>query len=156
MSQQQPLYGKRQAECLQWREALRAPDRERFELLADNATPCKRLVDIGCGWGQFLGLIADRVEELWGVDECPDRIYDIHKVCPQAKTVMCRSDRLTLPDEYFDVVVTSQMLHEVKLFGQEEELHATLSEIWRVLADGGRWLLLDHLDAGFNGLDRLG
>jgi len=44
--------------------------------------------------------------------------------------------------------VTSQMLHEVKLFGEKGELVRVLREIRRILADGGRYLLLDHLDAG--------
>ena len=144
----QALYGEREADCSHWREALRPSDRERFELLVEHAVPCRRLVDIGCGWGQFLGLVQDQVEEIWAVDESPDRMRDIAKACPKAKQVVCRADRLELPDAHFGVAVTAQMLHEVKLFGQEGELQRTLSEVYRILAPGGRWLLLDHLDAG--------
>jgi len=117
-------------------------------LLLDHLGACRRLVDVGAGWGQFLALAAERVEEIWAVDESPDRARDIHKACPKAKVVICRADRLELPDEYFDAAVTSQMLHEVKLFGEKGELEEALSEIHRVLTRGGRYLLLDHLDAG--------
>jgi ubiquinone/menaquinone biosynthesis C-methylase UbiE len=90
----------------------------------------------------------DYVSEVWGVDESPHRLKDLGEVCPKAKVVMCRADRLDLPDQYFDVAVTSQMLHEVKLFGTDFELQTVLQEIKRILAAGGRYLLLDHRDAG--------
>ncbi len=62
--------------------------------------------------------------------------------------VICKADRLELPGTYFDAAVTSQVLHEVKLFGAEGDLPATLRGIHRCLAPGGRYLLLDHQDAG--------
>lgn len=147
MRERQPLYGKAEAECLEVRETMR-DDGLKYGLLLDNLGPCKQLVDIGAGWGQFLALAADRVEELWAVDECPDRTADLNKACPKAQVVICRGDRLDLPDDYFDTVVTSQMLHEAKLFGESGELELTLAEICRVLTSGGRYLLLDHQDAG--------
>jgi ubiquinone/menaquinone biosynthesis C-methylase UbiE len=145
----QPLYGAEEAKSLQDREGFIKKDNElRFRLLMENLGPCRRIVDIGCGWGQFLGLAQDRVPELWGVDESPDRIEDVRRSCPKAKMVICGADKLALPDAYFDAAVTSQMLHEVKLFGEEGELAKVLLEIRRILAKGGRYLLLDHLDAG--------
>jgi ubiquinone/menaquinone biosynthesis C-methylase UbiE len=121
---------------------------EKFSLLLQHLGRCRHLVDIGCGWGQFLLAARDHVVELWGVDESPHRLKDTKEVCPEAKMVLCRADCLQLPDAYFDVAVTSQMLHEVKLFGTELELRKVLQEIRRVLVRGGRYLLLDHRDAG--------
>jgi ubiquinone/menaquinone biosynthesis C-methylase UbiE len=147
--QNDPIYKKDQAKCLQEIEALAGKDNQlKFSLLLENIGSCQRLVDIGCGWGQFLAMAQDYPAELWGVDESPDRVRDIRQACPKANVVICRADKLKLPDRYFDVAVTSQMLHEVKLFGEESQLQGTLSEIRRVLVDGGRYLLLDHLDAG--------
>ena len=118
-SPRQPLYGAYEARSLQDREGfIEKQDQLRFPLLLENLGPCRRIVDIGCGWGQFLGLAQDRVPELWGVDESPDRIEDVKRSCPKAKMVICRADKLTLPDRHFDAAVTSQMLHEVKLFGE--------------------------------------
>lgn len=148
-SPRQPLYKADEAKSLQDREGFIKKDSQlRFSLLLENLGPCRRLVDIGCGWGQFLGLAQNHVPELWGVDESPDRIEDVKRSCPKAKMVICRADKLALPDRYFDVAVTSQMLHEVKLFGEEGELAKVLLEIRRILVTGGRYLLLDHLDAG--------
>jgi ubiquinone/menaquinone biosynthesis C-methylase UbiE len=145
----QPLYKKDEARCLRDRDTFAQTDvEEKFRLLLENIGSCQRLVDIGCGWGQFLVMTSDYVTELWGVDESPDQVKYVRQACPKAKVVMCRADRLELPDDYFDIAVTSQMLHEVKLFGEESELQKVLNEIRRILVRGGRYLLLDHMDAG--------
>ena len=147
MQDRQPLYGKAEAECLEVQETMRDDD-TKYGLLLENMGSPARLVDIGAGWGQFLALAAEHVDELWAVDECPERVENLNKACPRAKIVICRADKLDLPDDYFDAVVTSQMLHEVKLFGDPGEMPHALSEFRRVLKDGGRYLLLDHQDAG--------
>jgi ubiquinone/menaquinone biosynthesis C-methylase UbiE len=145
----QPLYKKDEARCLRDRDTFAQTDvEEKFRLLLENIGSCQRLVDIGCGWGQFLVTASDYVAELWGVDESPDQVKYVKQACPKAKVVICRADRLKLPDDYFDVAVTSQMLHEVKLFGEESELQRVLHEIRRILVQGGKYLLLDHMDAG--------
>jgi ubiquinone/menaquinone biosynthesis C-methylase UbiE len=145
----EPIYKKDEAKFLQEIEALAKRDNQlKFHLLLDIIGSCQRLVDIGCGWGQFLAMAEDYAAELWGVDESPDRVRNIKQACPRANVVICRADKLELPDRYFDVAVTSQVLHEVKLFGEEGQLQKTISEIRRILVDGGRYLLLDHLDAG--------
>jgi len=146
-----PLYGRDEAAALRRREADRAAnDDQKLALLLDRLGHCRRLVDIGCGWGQLLGKLAAAVPgaELWGADESPDRTKDVAEVCPGATVVICKANRLALPEAYFDVAVTSQVLHEVKLFGGAEQLSATLRGIHRCLAPGGRYLLLDHQDAG--------
>jgi len=141
------LYGKAQAECLRIQETKRDDDRK-YGLLLEHIGACRRLVDIGAGWGQFLALVQDRVDELWAVDESPDRVADLRQKCPKARVVMSRADQMDLPSDYFDVVVTSQMLHEAKLFGEPGEMRRVLGEIARMLRPGGRYLLLDHQDAG--------
>jgi ubiquinone/menaquinone biosynthesis C-methylase UbiE len=144
-----PLYGKEQACALRKREEyFKIEQRKKFSLILDHLGDCRRLVDIGCGWGQFLQWASRQVGEVWGVDESSDRMRDSQKVCPAAKLVLCRADKLDLPDDYFDAVSTTQMLHEIKLFGGEGELDKVLREIYRVLAPGGRYFLLDHRDAG--------
>ncbi len=147
-TQKEPLYKKDEAEYLQKREAWEQDNQEKFSLLLKELGLCQRLVDIGCGWGQFLGVAQDSVPELWGVEESPERLKDIKRACPGARIVICRADRMKLPDCYFDVAVTSQMLHEVKLFAKRSELQKVLSEIHRVLVEEGRYILLDHQDAG--------
>ncbi len=144
----EPLYERDQSACSRQREEYLLREGEaKFQLLLEHLGPCRRLVDIGCGWGQFLAMASERVEEVWGVDESPERLKDAALACPQAKLVKCRVQKLDLPDGYFDAAVACQILHEVELFSGRPELHAALSETCRVLARSGRFLLLDHLRA---------
>jgi ubiquinone/menaquinone biosynthesis C-methylase UbiE len=148
------LYGESEAEF--FRKRAKPGDKQdlrKVDLMSNYLGGCKRLVEIGCGWGQFLGIASKKVDEVWGVDESVEMTKGIKDNCPQAKLVVCRADNLDLPSEYFDIAVTSQMLHEVKLFGTLDELYKSLSEIRRVLALGGKYLLLDHLDAGDGNVD---
>lgn len=88
----EPLYKKDEAKYLEEREAFWERDnQEKFSLLLGKIERCQRLVDIGCGWGQFLSLVEDNVPELWGVDESPDRLKDLRSVCPKAKVVICQA-----------------------------------------------------------------
>ena len=90
-----PLYDRDKADFLREREASRESDNEaKFSLLLEHLGACRRLLDIGCGWGQFLRLAQDAVPEVWGVDESPDRLKDIERTCPKANVVVCRADRL--------------------------------------------------------------
>jgi ubiquinone/menaquinone biosynthesis C-methylase UbiE len=147
---EEPLYGKAEADALRAREEAKwaSETAEKCAVIEPYLADCRRLVDIGCGWGQFVRFAIPRVLEVWGVDESADRMDDCREACPEARLVRCRADDLDLPDGYFDVAVASQMMHEVALFGQPGELHRALSEVRRILAPGGEFLLLDHADAG--------
>jgi tRNA G46 methylase TrmB len=93
--QEAPLYDRAAARFLRRREAGRQKDTdEKLALLLGHVGRCRRLVDVGCGWGQFLAEAAGRADEFWGVDESPDRAADAARTCPAARLVICRTDRL--------------------------------------------------------------
>jgi ubiquinone/menaquinone biosynthesis C-methylase UbiE len=143
------IYGNAEADFLKERE--KSWDKKqliKFDLILENLGECHRLVDVGCGWGQFLKVVCNQVEEVWGLDESDQRTSDLKENCPKAKMVISRADNMPLPSDYFDAVVNSQMLHEVKLFGSEGELEKTLAEIHRILKKGGKYLLVDHRNCG--------
>ena len=148
-AQDGPLYDADRAAASRRREQwLLAEGDAKFPLLLERLGRCRRLVDLGCGWGQLLQMAAGQTQELWGVDESPQRLRDCARACPQARLVRCRVQKLDLPSGHFDAAVACQMLHEVVLFAGPADLRAALDEIRRVLTEGGRLLLLDHLDAG--------
>lgn len=145
------LYSRSAAEFCRSRELGKSwveDDREKIDTILSQLGQCDSFLDIGCGWGQVLEPVSTMVPRVVGVDESPHRIKDLKTLCPGAGIFIARAKDLGLRDTTFDVVLTSQMLHEVKLFGEEGELGSTLREIMRVLKPGGRYLLLDHLDPG--------
>ncbi|NIP44710.1 MAG: methyltransferase domain-containing protein [candidate division Zixibacteria bacterium] len=148
------LYGASEADFFRKRaESWDKRDLQKFDLMLKYCEDSTRLVDVGCGWGKFLEIASKQVDEVWGVDESIEMTKGIEQNCPRAQVVICRADNLDLPSGYFDIAVTSQMLHEVKLFGTRDELYRSLSEIRRILVSGGKYLLVDHLDAGDGNVD---
>jgi ubiquinone/menaquinone biosynthesis C-methylase UbiE len=148
-SRRPPLYDAAKAGFFRQHEApFRIEDREKIDLIRRTLGECRHLVDVGCGCGKLLGALQGEVSHLWGVDESREQIKGSARFCPAARILICRADGLALCGDCFDVLVTSQMLHEVVLFAGQQELCRVLGEIRRVLVTGGRYLLLDHADAG--------
>lgn len=91
----------------------------------------KRLLDIGCGDGEFTLTFRDTAEELWGVDISQSAVE--HSVQRGIRATFLDIDESPLPyeDNFFDVVVCCEVLAHVfdsdHLF---EEMH-------RVLKPGG-------------------
>lgn len=89
-SHKNPLYQKDEAEFMRERETpWRKDNKVKFSLLLEHIGSYKRLVDIGCGWGQFLCIAQEQVSEVWGVDESPARIEDCKQACSKTNLVMC-------------------------------------------------------------------
>jgi len=106
----------------------------------------EKILDVGCGTGT-LTLAASRLVgatgELHGIDAAPEMIERARqkaaKVGIPARFETAVVERLPYPDDFFDVVLSSLMLHHlpVKLRGK------ALQEMYRVLKPGGRLLIVD-------------
>ena len=81
------------------------------------------------------------------MDESEEMLEEAARNCPSAELVQAKAEDMEFREE-FDVVVTSQMLHEVKQFGAPRQMSKVLRAIWDALKPGGRYFLLDHLDPG--------
>ncbi len=151
MTTRKPLYSEEISRHARDRETGAAwtdSPKERVELVMSKLGECHSFLDLGCGWGAMLRAAAERVSRVVGVDESPHRVKDLQEQLPQADVRIRPACDTGLDDASFDVVLASQVLHEVKQFGEPGELEATLQEVWRVLTPGGRFMILDHLDAG--------
>jgi len=151
MSQVNPgraLYSPEEAEFLSKMEKKWARyNREKVEAIRSQLGPVDSLLEIGCGSGQILKGLARDVPKLVGVDEKVERLENASKNCPVAKLICATAEELKFQDE-FDVVLTSQMLHEVKQFGTIHQMSEILRAIWNAIKPGGRYFLLDHIDPG--------
>jgi demethylmenaquinone methyltransferase/2-methoxy-6-polyprenyl-1,4-benzoquinol methylase/phosphoethanolamine N-methyltransferase len=115
-------------------------------LNAASITAQDRVLDLGCGIGNILIALAERVDFSHppvGVDVSPDLIRIGEREIAQAglqgriKLQFSPATRLPFGDESFDVVLTSHVLKHL----DDEALLASFREVARVLPPGGRFLL---------------
>jgi len=104
-----------------------------------------RVVELGGGTGRNLPLYGDGVE-LTVVEPNPHMAARLNEraaeVGRQVTVVPDRAEALSFADGSFDFVVSTMMLCSVK------DLEASILEARRVLAPGGTWVFLEHINAG--------
>jgi ubiquinone/menaquinone biosynthesis C-methylase UbiE len=108
--------------------------------------PREKVLDVGCGTGSLAVLAAERVGEggrVCGIDPAPRMIAAaVRKAKRQNVMVDFRPgviEALPFPDQSFDLVVSSFMLHHVP----DEVKRPGFAEVRRVLRPGGRFFAVD-------------
>jgi ubiquinone/menaquinone biosynthesis C-methylase UbiE len=118
----------------------------RHILSAANITAEDRVLDLGCGLGNILIALAERIDFIHpaaGVDISPDLVRIGKREIAQAGLQdriglqVAPATRLPFEDGAFDVVLTSHVLKHL----DDEALLTSLREVVRVLRPGGRFLL---------------
>lgn len=112
-----------------WRDSL-SLYRELIEHLVGPET---RILDIGCGHGDFLRTVYERTPHTYGLD--PDSQALACNTVVRHK-VVGRAEALPFADSTFDLVVCSWVLEHL------EQPGAAFREIARVLKPGGRFIFL--------------
>lgn len=110
--------------------------------------PGESILDVGCGTGGVTIPAKTRVGEngsAAGIDPAPEMIAVARRKAERARTEIDFRvgviESLPFPDETFDVVTSSLMMHHLP-----EHLRVKgLAEIWRVLKPGGRILVADMI-----------
>lgn len=107
--------------------------------------PIKAL-DLGCGPGALSYALAEKLyqdSELTGIDISNDQLEyaSIHAPDYPCKMefINCSMDKLTFPNQYFDLVVTSMALHETP----PQVRRKAIEEVGRVLKPEGEFILID-------------
>jgi ubiquinone/menaquinone biosynthesis C-methylase UbiE len=118
----------------------------RHILSAANITAEDRVLDLGCGIGNILIALAERIDFIHpaaGVDISPDLVRIGEREIAQAGLhdriglQVAPATRLPFEDGAFDVVLTSHVLKHL----DDDALLISLREVLRVLRPGGRFLL---------------
>jgi hypothetical protein len=106
----------------------------------------RRVVDIGCGDGALVRLMAREGAEVTGVDNNPVQLAKA-AATPSAggeTYVMAAGERLPFPDSAFNAVVIFNALHHIPIEAQG----AALAEAARVLRPGGQAYIVEPLAEG--------
>lgn len=106
--------------------------------------PIQALLDIGTGTGRILELLATRIGRGVGIDQSREMLAVARANLERADCENCQvrqADlyRLPFPGSDFDAAVIHQVLHFL------DEPGAAIAEAARVLAPGGRLLVIDFL-----------
>jgi arsenite methyltransferase len=143
------LYATRLGKFAVWAELL-----DDLQLRGD-----ERVLDMGCGRGAVLSMVAKRVPrgravglDLWrSVDqsgnkpEATKRNLDAEGVGDRSTLETANMTAMPFPDAAFDLVVSNLAIHNIK--GRHERLQA-VDEAVRVLKPGGRLLIADLMWTG--------
>jgi len=107
-----------------------------FRLVKDHFRPGMRLLDFGCGWGSNTILFAKVGYEIEGFDisegnlEVARRLAQEHEVAERVHFGLQAAEKLSYPDEHFDVIAGIDILHHV-------QIEPAMAEVRRVLKPGG-------------------
>lgn len=92
-----------------------------------------RVLDVGCGFGNWLIVLAQHFEQTYGIEIQNERVQWVRKRASRAEVVCGSATSLPWPDEWFDLVVCTDVFEHISY--KEQELAA--SELMRVLKPGG-------------------
>ena len=111
------------------------------QLLRGRIMPGMRILDAGCGSGRNLHYLLQAGYEVFGADADPQAIAMVRalaaRLAPPGLPDSFRTEsveRMSFPDEFADVVVSSAVLHFAT---DESHFMAMLQGSWRVLKRGG-------------------
>jgi len=123
-----------------WEQAPADPEpwawRRRRGWLAAEVRPGERVLDLGCGAGRFLRVIAEAGAVTVGVEVAEAALARARRLAPEAELHRVAPDGdLPFADGTFDLVWCSEVLEHVA------DTATFLSELRRVLRAGGRALI---------------
>lgn len=99
------------------------------------------VLDVGCGTGTHLDLYRKAKCEVYGIDASPAMLNEArNKLGVEANLHMGDAADMPYPDGSFDLVIAMLTLHEMSAATQS----AVLSEVSRVLKQGGSLLIIDY------------
>jgi SAM-dependent methyltransferase len=111
------------------------------QLLRRRIAPGMRVLDAGCGAGRNLVYLLRSGYEVFGVDPDPNAIASVQRLAsrlaPQLPADNFRVEpieRMTFPDGFADVVLSSAVLHFAR---DDAQFRAILDRSWKALKPGG-------------------
>jgi len=133
----------------QWSElwaASAAPAHEAL-IVASAVRDGSRVLDVGCGSGEFLRTLSERGAVAAGIDTAPGMVALARSLAPLADVRVGEAERLPWPDASFDVVTAVNALQFA------DDTVDALAGFARVLAPGGYVAIANWAEGARNDLD---
>ena len=112
----------------------------RITLMKIDDLPAERVLDVGCGTGRLLEMLAERPElpELVGIDKVPAMLEVARQRLGQRATLLeCEAAQLPFDDGTFQLITSTSALHYFHDAG------VILREIRRVISPHGNLIITD-------------
>jgi len=125
---------------------------KRFATAVDYVNKGDKVLDIGCGFGIFVGAALKKhpKNEVWGVDISKVAVKDNAVKYPKAKFLYGKVGSLEdIPDNYFDVVFAGEILEHLQ---RPQQL---FEDAHRALKKGGTFICTTPLDLNVNSPEHL-
>lgn len=111
------------------------------QILKNRFTDRMNILDAGCGAGRNLIFFLRNGCQVFGVDQNREAIQAVRELArtlaptfPAENFQVSKIEEMPFPDEHFDAVISSAVLH---FAAHERQFNAMLEEMWRVLKTGG-------------------
>jgi len=118
-------------------------------IVASEIRAGSRVLDVGCGSGEFLRTLTDRGAVAAGIDPAPGMVELARRVAPLADVRVGEAQNLPWPDGAFDVVTAVNSLQFA------DDTIEALAELARVLAPGGYIAIANWAEGARNDLDAI-
>jgi len=106
-------------------------------LVREGLEPHARVLDYGCGIGNVLAPLARTFAVVHGFDPSPE---SLRLAADSAPNAVLHSDIESAPEDHFDAVVLSGVLHHVA----PADRHRTIARACNKLAPGGKLFVFEH------------
>ena len=111
------------------------------QILKNRFVADSSILDAGCGGGRNLIYFLRSGYEVFGIDQNAQAIEQVKHFAaslasdlPPANFQVSLVEKMPFPNERFDMVISSAVLHFAH---DEEQFHSMVKEMWRVLKPGG-------------------
>jgi ubiquinone/menaquinone biosynthesis C-methylase UbiE len=98
----------------------------------------EKALDLGCGQGDLLVMLAEKAQEAIGFDYCNIMVETTSENLKDFRNVKVRcapAECLPLPDSYVDVIILADVIEHLV------DPISCIRECWRVLKPGGRFII---------------
>ena len=106
------------------------------------------ILDAGCGTGRNLPWFLQNDFKIYGIDSNADTIHNLklsHPSLPDDRFQVSSVEKMPFPDNYFDHIISSAVLHFAKRTLQFQQM---ITEMVRVLKPGGSLFIRMTADIG--------